>query len=58
MGVGWNRLLGGKLLPPDSGGLKEAGQRIGLALDISPPPTTEELALAMEGHVVIRIILD
>jgi len=39
-------------------GLKEAGRRTGLALDISPPPTTEELAAALEGHVVIRIILD
>ena len=39
-------------------GLKEAGQRIGLALDISPPPTTDELAAAMEGRVVMRIILD
>ena len=39
-------------------GLKGAGQRIGLALDISPPPTTEELAAAMEGRVVIRIILE
>jgi hypothetical protein len=39
-------------------GLKEASARIGLALDISPPPTTEELAAALEGHVVIRIILD
>jgi hypothetical protein len=39
-------------------GLKGAGQRIGLALDISPPPTTDELAAAMEGRVAIRIILD
>jgi deazaflavin-dependent oxidoreductase (nitroreductase family) len=39
-------------------GLKGAGQRIGLALDISPPPTTHELAAAMEGRVAIRIILD
>ena len=39
-------------------GHKEAGQRIGLALNISPPPTTEELAAAMEGRVVIRIILE
>src|SRR5215207_998268 len=39
-------------------GLKEAGSRIGLALDISPPPSPGELALAMEGHVVIRIILN
>jgi len=39
-------------------GFKEAGRRIGLALDISPPPSADELAAAMEGHVVIRIILD
>jgi hypothetical protein len=39
-------------------GLKEAGRRIGLALDTSPPPTTDELAAAMEGRVVIRLILD
>ena len=38
-------------------GLKETGRRIGLALDISPSPTTDELAAAMEGRVVIRIIL-
>lgn len=39
-------------------GLKEAGQRIGLALDVSPPPTADELAAALEGRVAIRIILD
>jgi len=39
-------------------GLKGAGQRIGLALDISPPPTTDELVAALEGRVVIRLILD
>lgn len=39
-------------------GLKEAGRRIGLALDTSPPPTPGELAAAMEGRVVIRLILD
>jgi hypothetical protein len=39
-------------------GLKEAGRRIGLALDINPPPTTDELTAALEGPVVIRIILD
>jgi hypothetical protein len=38
--------------------LKKASRRIGLALDISPPPTTDELAAAMEGRVVIRIVLD
>lgn len=39
-------------------GLKEAGGRIGLALDITPPPSRDELALALEGHVMIRIVLD
>jgi hypothetical protein len=39
-------------------GLKGAGQRIGLALDISPPPTKEEMVAALEGRVVIRITLD
>jgi hypothetical protein len=39
-------------------GFKEAGRRIGLALDISPPPTTDELAAAMGGRVVIRIVLE
>lgn len=39
-------------------GLTEAGRRTGLALDISPPPTPEELAVAMEERVVVRIILD
>jgi deazaflavin-dependent oxidoreductase (nitroreductase family) len=39
-------------------GPKAAGQRIGLALDISPPPTRDELARAMEGEVLIRIALD
>lgn len=39
-------------------GLKEAGRRIGLALDTSPPPSRDELALAMEGREVIRLIPD
>ena len=39
-------------------GLKEAGRRIGLALDTGPPPSPDELAAAMEGRVVIRLILD
>jgi hypothetical protein len=39
-------------------GLKEACRRIGLALDTSPPPSPDELALAMEGNGVIRLILD
>jgi hypothetical protein len=38
-------------------GLKETGRRIGLALGIDPPPTTGELAAALEGRVVIRIVL-
>ena len=39
-------------------GLKGAGRRIGLALDISPPPTKEELAAALDGYAAIRIVLD
>ena len=39
-------------------GLKEAGRRIGLALDTGPPPSPDELAAAMEGRVVIRLALD
>lgn len=39
-------------------GLKGAGRRIGLALDISPPPTKEELAAAVDGYAAIRIVLD
>jgi hypothetical protein len=39
-------------------GLKDAGSRIGLALDTDPPPSPEELAAAMEGHVAIRIVLE
>lgn len=39
-------------------GLKVAGERIGLTLDISPPPTTDELAAAMESRAMIRILLD
>ena len=38
-------------------GLKGAGQRIGLALDISPQPTKDELAAALEGRVAMRITL-
>lgn len=38
-------------------GLKDTGRRIGLALDIDPPPTRDELAAALEGRVVIRIVL-
>ena len=42
-------------------GRKGAGQRIGVALDTTPPPTGGpggDLALAMQGHVVIRLVLD
>jgi deazaflavin-dependent oxidoreductase (nitroreductase family) len=39
-------------------GRKGAGQRIGVALDTTPPPTGEDLALAMQGHAVIRLFLD
>ena len=35
-----------------------AGQRIGVALDTTPPPTREDLALAMVGRAVIRVFLD
>jgi hypothetical protein len=38
-------------------GLKEAGRRIGLALEIIPPPTKEELDAALEDRVVIRVVL-
>ena len=38
-------------------GLKEAGRRIGLGLDISPQPTKDELAAALDGRVAIRIDL-
>ena len=41
----------------DNYGLKEAGRSIGLTLDINPPPTTDELAAALEGRVAIRIVL-
>jgi hypothetical protein len=30
----------------------------GVALDTTPPPTGEDLALAMEGRAVIRLSLD
>ena len=41
-------------------GRKGAGQRIGVALDTTPPPQEglADLALAMQGHVVIRLVLD
>ncbi|MGB3635445.1 MAG: nitroreductase/quinone reductase family protein [Rubrobacteraceae bacterium] len=39
-------------------GLKGSGRRIGLTLDISPPPTRDELAAALEDRVVIRLTLD
>lgn len=39
-------------------GLEDAGMITGLALDTDPPPTQEELAAAMDGHVAIRIDLD
>ena len=39
-------------------GRKGAGQRIGVALDTTTPPTGEDLALPMRGHVVIRLVLD
>ena len=42
----------------DKYGLKDAGIRIGLALEISPPPSPNELAAAMEGNAAILIILE
>jgi hypothetical protein len=39
-------------------GAKDAGSRIGLALDAEAPPSHEEVAAAMEGHVMIRLGLD
>jgi PPOX class probable F420-dependent enzyme/deazaflavin-dependent oxidoreductase (nitroreductase family) len=39
-------------------GLKETSSRTGLALDTDPPPTTGELARAMQGHVAIRVVPD
>ena len=39
-------------------GLKDASNRTGLALDTDPPPSPDELAAAMEGHVAIRIVLE
>ena len=39
-------------------GRKEVGMMTGLALDTDPPPTTDEIAAALEGHVAIRITLD
>ena len=39
-------------------GFKEAGTRIGLALNTSPPPSKGELAAALGSYVAIRLILD
>lgn len=39
-------------------GAKEAGSRIGLALAATAPPSHDELAAAMDGHVVIQLRLD
>jgi deazaflavin-dependent oxidoreductase (nitroreductase family) len=39
-------------------GAKDAGRRIGLALDDTSPPSHDDLAAAMEGHAVIRLSLD
>jgi hypothetical protein len=39
-------------------GRKQAGRRIGIRLDTIPPPSSDELALAMQGRVVIRLTLD
>jgi hypothetical protein len=39
-------------------GAKDAGRRIGLALDSGPPLSRDELAAAIEGHAVILLRLD
>jgi deazaflavin-dependent oxidoreductase (nitroreductase family) len=39
-------------------GRKEATWRTGITLDMTPPPTREELAQAMQGRAVIHIWLD
>jgi len=39
-------------------GVEGAGRRIGVALDGTPPPTGEDLAMALRGHAVIRLYLD
>jgi hypothetical protein len=42
----------------DRFGLGGASRRIGVALDITPPPTREEIAEAMRGRVMIRLTLE
>lgn len=39
-------------------GLKGAGLRIGVVLDMQPPLSRDELAEALRGRVVIRLMLD
>jgi hypothetical protein len=39
-------------------GPKEAGQRIGIALDITPPPSPEDLIRALDGGAVTRLHLE
>jgi deazaflavin-dependent oxidoreductase (nitroreductase family) len=39
-------------------GPRDGGQRIGIGLDERHPPSPEQLASALEGHVVIRLTLD
>ena len=39
-------------------GRKGAGQRIGVALAATPPPTGKDLALAVRGQAVNRLSLD
>jgi hypothetical protein len=39
-------------------GLRGASRRIGVALDITPPPTYEEIVEAMHGRVLIRLTLE
>ncbi len=39
-------------------GAKEAGSRMGLALDDATPPSPDVLAAALRGHVVVQIALE
>jgi hypothetical protein len=39
-------------------GLRDGGRRIGFGLDDQYPPTPDQMAEALAGHVVIRIALD
>ncbi|HEX5505879.1 MAG TPA: nitroreductase/quinone reductase family protein [Thermomicrobiales bacterium] len=39
-------------------GLADTGRLTGLGLDVTPPPTRDELARALRGHALIRLTLD